>query len=678
MYSIIKNKICSRTTFKRKVKKIILEMREKERIKNLEQVFLSKRLFEVQQHLSENEISANCEQGFSNTKFEELQHLSNIISEHESDSENSGNNCVAVSTNFEAIPENLKKNLVLWAIQHNISNICLRDLLNILHNSHPYLPLDPRTLLQTRVSLEKIFIEVPPGRYWHFGLVRALTKVFESVQTCQTVIFLDFNIDGIPVSKSSKGQFWPILCSPDGFRVPPLVIGVYYGMAKPSSVNEFLRLFLEEAVNIDDLNIGSKKISFKIRNFICDAPARSYLKGIKGHNGYFACERCNVEGDYNYKSHQMCFPNLSKSLRTNDSFRAGIHEDHHTQPSPLEKLPIDIIMNFPLDYMHLLCLGVMKKLLVTWIKNRTLKTKFSAKNIERISKTLVSLRKYVPCDFNRTPRGLDVISFWKATEFRMFLLYLGPVVLQNETHEEVYANFMELHCAVSICLSKNKQVFVDVAQSLFKSFIYNFSSIYGAENISYNVHNLYHVVDDVKYHGPLDNISAFKYENRLQYLKRRIRSGNRPLEQIANRIIEDFENVDLIDVDENKTPMLYMKDRNKICKIKHCVGIYRAIQLQHFVLKSSLADSYFLTNSEEIVRMEFATYRHGIPVIYGSSLKQKQNFYEKPFYSKFLSVYKSNEEENLPNFYNIENISSKFFKITLPNTESVFFPLVHC
>lgn len=661
MNSIIKNKLCSRTTYKRKIKIILAKLREESR-KNREKTL------QVEDSHSSDVTDPVCDIDPSFC-HKELVFDSESVSFKDDSQEVS-------STKKE--PEYLTQNLANWAIQHNVSHVCLKDMLKILHNSHPYLPLDPRTLLHTSLAVENVFIDVPPGRYWHFGLVRALTKVFERVDTltCPKEIFLDFNIDGIPVSKSSKGQFWPILCSPDGFRFPPLVIGVYYGMAKPSNVSEFLRLFLEEAGNISDVNIGSVNIVFKIRNFICDAPARSYLKGIKGHNGYFACERCNVEGDYNYNSHQMSFPTLSKSLRTNASFRAKIHEDHHTQPSPLEKLSIDMINNFPLDYMHLLCLGVMKKLLVTWIRNRSLKTKLSAKNIENISNNLVSLRKCTPCEFNRTARGLDVISFWKATEFRTFLLYLGPVVLKTQIHDEVYDNFMKLHCAVSICLSKNKHVFIDVAQNLFHSFVVNFAKIYGSENISYNIHNLYHVVDDVKYHGPLDNISAFKYENRLQYVKQKIRSGNKPLEQIANRIFEEFENSKMR-YDDKITPWPYDKDNKRSCELEGCIGIYRAIRLRQFVLKSSFADAYFLTKSEQIVRMEYATFLHGTPVIYGSSLKQKLNFYEQPFYSTFLSVYQSNEEENAPTLWKIDEITSKFFKINLA-TGSVFFPLVHC
>jgi hypothetical protein len=34
----------------------------------------------------------------------------------------------------------------------------------------------------------------------------------------------------------------------------------------------------------------------KLRLFSCDAPARAFLKCIKGHTGNYACERCNAKG----------------------------------------------------------------------------------------------------------------------------------------------------------------------------------------------------------------------------------------------------------------------------------------------------------------------------------------------------------------------------------------------
>jgi len=54
--------------------------------------------------------------------------------------------------------------------------------------------------------------------------------------------------------------------------------------------------------------------------------------------------------------------------RADSDFINQIDADHHTGRTILEKIPdIGLVTEVPLDYMHLICLGVVKKLLVsTW------------------------------------------------------------------------------------------------------------------------------------------------------------------------------------------------------------------------------------------------------------------------------------------------------------------------
>jgi len=50
------------------------------------------------------------------------------------------------------------------------------------------------------------------------------------------------NTDGVPLSKSTNHQFWPILCvleDPLGMK-HTFEIGIYYGTKKPQDFNEFL------------------------------------------------------------------------------------------------------------------------------------------------------------------------------------------------------------------------------------------------------------------------------------------------------------------------------------------------------------------------------------------------------------------------------------------------------
>lgn len=75
---------------------------------------------------------------------------------------------------------------------------------------------------------------------------------------------------------------------------------MYHGSKKPDSIENFLKLFVEEfyILQNDGLDIGDKKVFLKISKIICDAPAKSFLLCIKGHTGSSSCAKCIVEGDF--------------------------------------------------------------------------------------------------------------------------------------------------------------------------------------------------------------------------------------------------------------------------------------------------------------------------------------------------------------------------------------------
>ncbi|KAH9361997.1 hypothetical protein HPB48_014936 [Haemaphysalis longicornis] len=81
---------------------------------------------------------------------------------------------------------------------------------------------------------------------------------------------------------------------------------------------------------------------------------------------HLGCPKCTVEGDN--LSHRAYFPPVISTLRTDESVRLQTDYDHHLGVSPMTTLPIDIVSTAPLDYMHLLCLGVTKKLLDLWFR----------------------------------------------------------------------------------------------------------------------------------------------------------------------------------------------------------------------------------------------------------------------------------------------------------------------
>lgn len=112
---------------------------------------------------------------------------------------------------------------------------------------------------------------------------------------------LQFNIDGIPLFKSSNVTLWSILCLVKDIDLKdPFVVGMFSGKDIPRNATEFLAEFVTETCHVlnDGLIINDVKYSVSIHCFVCDAPVRAYLKGIKSHSGYASCEKCTVHGVY--------------------------------------------------------------------------------------------------------------------------------------------------------------------------------------------------------------------------------------------------------------------------------------------------------------------------------------------------------------------------------------------
>lgn len=208
-------------------------------------------------------------------------------------------------------------------------------------------------------------------------------------------------------------------------------IGICYGEHKLQDCKLFLRQFVSECISLvtNGIIVNGKKIGIAIKGFICDAPVKTFILGVKGHTGYSSCTKCKQEGSF--FSNRVTFPNLTSVPRTHEGFLRKEDEDFHVADTPLISVPgVDFIKSFPLDYMHLVCLGVMRNLLNIWTFG-PVPLKFHHRIVGAIASNLLSIQSSVPLEFCRKTRGLDQLKRWKATEFRQFLLCTGPVVLKD-------------------------------------------------------------------------------------------------------------------------------------------------------------------------------------------------------------------------------------------------------
>lgn len=434
----------------------------------------------------------------------------------------------------------IKRKLGNWAANHNIPHSALSELLHLLVQCGLELPKDPRTLLST--SITNRIKDIGNGCYCHIGVSNVIISALsQDSHPSVDTITLRINIDGIPLSGSSKHELWPILAKIKELpRANVGVIGLFAGPTKPQSVHEYLTDFIQELklLTHEGLEYNGRHYSVALPDaFICDAPARAYLKCIKGHTGYSSCERCT---EYGVHLGTVVFPDLTAPLRTDLTFEQQIDSEHHHDDivSPLQELGVGMVSSFVLDYMHLVCLGHVRRIIHLWIKG-PLSCRLSASTINMISDHLESIRANLPQNFSRKPRSLREYRNWKATEYRQFLLYTGPVVLQGCLPKRLYRNFMLLSVAMRILLSPALcSEHCEYAGKLLKCYVTNFGQIYGSEQLVYNTHSLIHLADDATKFGALDNVSCFPFENHLGTLKRLVRRPQGAVQQLVRRLSE--------------------------------------------------------------------------------------------------------------------------------------------
>lgn len=446
---------------------------------------------------------------------------------------------------FLADDNNLIEELLFWCFEYNIRNKAITHLLKILTKYGLDVPKDARTLKHTQREITTK--EVDPGTYWNFGVKATIDFFLENKILLPENLTIDVNIDGVPLHASSKGVLWPILGKFAEIKeMKPFVIGIYHDTnSKPKDVNSYLDDFVSEMQDFERELYRGIKLSTGL--FILDAAAMAFVKKIKQHNGYKSCPNCFIEGVHGHR--RMSFPNLNFIPRTDRSFRGREDLQHHSnipeEEGPLEMLNIDMIESFGPDYLHICLLGVCKKtlsMLTSKLKfpkeTEYQRSIFAKTNFSAIEHATALCATSKPVEIHRAVRHLSNVLYFKGTEFRTFILYYGFVVLKDNVDPMIYKHFLYFHCALVICLTDKYRHFIPLAEELFKKYVEDYKEIYGTYMLSFNVHQLLHIAPAVQRLGSLERFSAFPYESKLGEIKNSICSGNKPLQQAANRTIE--------------------------------------------------------------------------------------------------------------------------------------------
>lgn len=369
-------------------------------------------------------------------------------------------------------------------------------------------------------------------------------------------ISLAFNCDGVPVHKSNPKSLWPILCTvnelPIELRGKHVMLGgLWFGPNKPN-MNNYMKPFVDECIDLYSNGLawqsdsGDVVTKVVVTIMVADSVARPLVQNFKQFNGEFGCSFCLQKGTSVLKrrGHVRAYPYENAELRnpsqTDDLVEqalAGNPTKGVKGPSILSCLPdFNIIDGCVPDYMHSVLLSVARSIATLWFHSENNQSPwYIGRSIEQIDDILTSIKP--PCNVSRVPRSVKERKFWKAHEWYMWLFYYSIPTLKGVLPEKYLKHWFKLVKGVSILLGENIST-LDISESekVLSEFVQEMETLYGINNVTFNIHLCLHLPNTVRNWGPLWAQSAFVFESYNGIILDMIKSSQGVSQQIMKTV----------------------------------------------------------------------------------------------------------------------------------------------
>lgn len=411
----------------------------------------------------------------------------------------------------------------------------------------------------------------------------------------------------------SRNCVWPVQLKFKGVRMIPFVMGIYYGSSKPSCFNSFVEPFMTEISSLQNITISGERYNLKVGRFLVDTPAHADVAYIK-NLGYYGCPKCEVPGNLGSEGRNVYFKGIG-SLRTHESFINRTNIEHHTsskkvvkERSILEQFQIDMVKDFPLDPLHVVDLGI-GVAVINLLSSAKLRGMIPSDLVEA-EKIMFLASKHQPSEFNRRIQLISKHQHWKALEYRVFLLFLIPPVfkvmwLRNNSNLSALKLFTKLFVALRIISYdefRKNPAFLSTAEKLFTQFVNEYSLKYVGPNVTFKVHSLMHLVDDVRTGDCcLYENSTYDFECHNSTIKSSYHKGFGQAQQIHRRFME------CINFTQQYGDILHKGIKSAVKMTRSSETAVSYIVTEGMKVSSDLKDSVWALKCRKIVRIHRIT-----------------------------------------------------------------------
>lgn len=239
---------------------------------------------------------------------------------------------------------------------------------------------------------------------------------------------------------------------------------------------------------------------------------------IKKFNGQHGCPTCLHPGVRQHT--QLYLPGTTHHLRTDRSIeqaasraeRSGTAVDSVKGKSVLSGF-ISLVRGIPIDYMHSVLEGIIQWMLEAWVAPSSHREAYYiGPCVKQIDSQLLQQRP--PHDFSRAPRSiLKHRKFWKASEFRNWMLYYSLPLLMNVLPPLYLHHYALLVCALHILLQERlTEAKIQAVGEMLVDYYNLLPELYGDRSCTLNAHSLIHLTQYILLWGPLWTQSVREHE----------------------------------------------------------------------------------------------------------------------------------------------------------------------
>ena len=371
-------------------------------------------------------------------------------------------------------------------------------------------------------------------------------------------ISFTINTDGVNKYSSSRaGHLWPVyimineLPKEHRFKKKFIIPAYIYCDKHDPNMLTFLNPLVEKlnvlnssGIHVPDSADGDINVRCMLFVATADLPARADLMNMKRYNGKCACHLCKSEGvGYGPNNIHRYWPfEKSPEKRT--------HEDQlkFASKATIKKAvmgvkghsifvkvsyPFDLVRSFAIDWMHSVCLGVVKYIMNLQMSDGNKGQVFyTGTKTSSMSRKLLLIKP--PDIVGRLPRSLEDLKHWKATELKNWPLHYSLPVFCKILNPLYIFHWSLLVGAIGIlCSDSISSADLEQADVMLQDFVLLMGILYAPTRCTMNVHLLQHLAYYVSCRGPLWAYSCFAFESMNAFIKPLVHGTHHAMEQIG-------------------------------------------------------------------------------------------------------------------------------------------------